>query len=50
MPDGLAEAAIKSHVRVILDKLCVQSRTQAAIYATQIGLVPIDQLGVALVA
>jgi DNA-binding NarL/FixJ family response regulator len=39
---GLAEEAIKSNVRVILDKLCVQSRTQAAIYATQIGLVPVD--------
>jgi DNA-binding NarL/FixJ family response regulator len=39
---GLAEEAIKSNVRGILDKLCVQSRTQAAIYATQIGLVPVD--------
>jgi DNA-binding NarL/FixJ family response regulator len=47
---GVAEEAIRSTVSAILDKLCVQSRTLAAIYATQIGLVPINQLGEALVA
>jgi len=47
---GVAEETIRSSVAGILDKLCVQSRTLAAIYATQIGLVPVDQLGDALVA
>jgi DNA-binding NarL/FixJ family response regulator len=32
-------------VSSILGKLGVQSRTQAALYAGRIGLVPIDQLG-----
>jgi DNA-binding NarL/FixJ family response regulator len=47
---GVAEETIRSSVAGILDKLCVQSRTLAAIYATQIGLLPVDQLGDALVA
>ena len=29
----------------ILGKLGVQSRTQAALYAGRVGLVPLDQLG-----
>jgi NarL family two-component system response regulator LiaR len=41
----VAEAAISSTVTGILDKLHVPSRTLAAIYAGQIGLVPLDQLG-----
>ncbi len=36
---GLREQTIKAHVSHILDKLGVQSRTQAALYAVHIGLV-----------
>jgi NarL family two-component system response regulator LiaR len=35
---SLAEETVKTHVRHILSKLGVQSRTQAALYATRIGL------------
>ena len=42
---SIAEKTVKTHVSSILGKLGVQSRTQAALYAGRIGLVPIDQLG-----
>ena len=35
----IAEATVKTHVRNILQKLCVSDRTQAAIRALRIGLV-----------
>jgi DNA-binding NarL/FixJ family response regulator len=35
---GIAEKTVKSHVSAILAKLGVQSRTQAALYAAQIGM------------
>ncbi len=35
---GIGEKTVKSHVSAILGKLGVQSRTQAALYAAQIGL------------
>ena len=44
---GIAEKTVKTHVSSILGKLGLQSRTQAALYAGRIGLVPVDQLGVA---
>jgi NarL family two-component system response regulator LiaR len=36
----LVEDTVKTHVRHILSKLGVQSRTQAALYAIRIGLLP----------
>jgi len=42
---SIAEKTVKSHVSSILDKLGVQSRTLAALYAARVGLVPLDQLG-----
>jgi hypothetical protein len=42
--------AIRSTVAGILDKLRVLSRTLAAIYAAQVGLVPPDLLGDAVAA
>ena len=42
---GIAEKTVKTHVSSILGKLGVQSRTQAALYAGRIGLVPLDELG-----
>src|SRR5919199_2923392 len=44
---AIAEKTVKTHVSSILGKLGVQSRTQAALYAGRIGLVPLDQLGAA---
>jgi NarL family two-component system response regulator LiaR len=44
---GIAEKTVKSHVSSILGKLGVQSRTQAALYAGRLSLVPLDQLGAA---
>ena len=44
---AIAEKTVKTHVSSILGKLGVQSRTQAALYAGRIGLVPVDQLGAA---
>jgi DNA-binding NarL/FixJ family response regulator len=37
---GLSEKTVKVHVSIILAKLGLQGRTQAALYATRIGLVP----------
>ena len=42
---SIGEKTVKTHVSSILGKLGVQSRTQAALYAGRIGLVPLDQLG-----
>lgn len=42
---AIAEKTVKTHVSSILGKLGVQSRTQAALYAGRIGMVPLDQLG-----
>ena len=41
---NLGEQTVKTHVSSILGKLGMQSRTQAAIYATKIGLAPVAQL------
>ncbi len=42
---GISEQTAKSHVHEILAKLGMLSRTQAAVYATRIGLVPMENLG-----
>ena len=42
---GISEQTAKSHVHEILGKLGMLSRTQAAVYATRIGLVPAENLG-----
>jgi DNA-binding NarL/FixJ family response regulator len=39
----IGEKTVKTHVSSILNKLGVQSRTQAAIYAAQTGLVPLER-------
>jgi NarL family two-component system response regulator LiaR len=44
---GIGEKTVKTHVSSVLAKLGVQSRTQAALYAGRVGLVPVDELGVA---
>jgi NarL family two-component system response regulator LiaR len=41
----IGEKTVKTHVSNILAKLGVQSRTQAALYAVRIGLVPADATG-----
>ena len=41
----IGEQTVKTHVSNILAKLGVQSRTQAALYAARIGLVPADEVG-----
>lgn len=41
----IGEKTVKTHVSNILAKLGVQSRTQAALSAVQIGLVPAQQVG-----
>jgi two-component system, NarL family, response regulator LiaR len=41
----IGERTVKSHVHSILAKLNVKSRTQAALYAVRVGLVPADELG-----
>jgi DNA-binding NarL/FixJ family response regulator len=41
----ITEKTVKTHVSSILGKLGVQSRTQAALYAGRVGLVPLDKLG-----
>lgn len=38
----LVEDTVKAHVKHILSKLGVHSRTQAALYAIQIGLIPFE--------
>jgi two-component system, NarL family, response regulator LiaR len=42
---GIAEKTAKTYVSSILAKLGVESRTQAALYAGRVGLVPVNQLG-----
>jgi len=42
---SIGEKTIKTHVSRILGKLGVQSRTQAALYAGRIGLLPLEELG-----
>ena len=42
---GISEQTAKSHVHEILGKLGMVSRTQAAVYATRIGLVPARSVG-----
>jgi NarL family two-component system response regulator LiaR len=44
---SIADKTVKTYVSSILGKLGVQSRTQAALYAGRVGLVPVDQLGAA---
>jgi DNA-binding NarL/FixJ family response regulator len=39
---AIGENTVKTHVSNVLEKLGVQSRTQAALYAAQIGLVALD--------
>jgi DNA-binding NarL/FixJ family response regulator len=41
---SIGEKTVKTHVSNVLGKLSVQSRTQAALYAVRIGLVPAEQL------
>ncbi len=41
----IGEQTVKTHVGSILAKLGVNSRTQAALYAVRVGLVPADELG-----
>ncbi len=38
----LSERTVRSHVSNILGKLCLKSRTQAALYAIERGLAPLD--------
>ena len=40
---GVGEQTVKSHVSSVLSKLGVQSRTQAALHATRLGLVPASE-------
>jgi len=42
---GIGEKTVKTHVSRILGKLGVHSRTQAALYAGRVGLLPLDELG-----
>jgi NarL family two-component system response regulator LiaR len=42
---SIGENTVKTHVSNVLEKLGVQSRTQAALYAAQIGLVALDGTG-----
>lgn len=39
---GVAESTIKSHMTIVLSKLGVQNRTQAALAARALGLQPRD--------
>ena len=42
---SITEKTAKAHVSGILNKLGLQSRTQAALYAGRIGLLPVGELG-----
>jgi DNA-binding NarL/FixJ family response regulator len=42
---GITERTVKAHVGAVLSKLHLESRTQAALYAARIGLVPVDRVG-----
>ncbi len=42
---SISETTVKTHVSNILAKLGVNSRTQAALHAVRIGLVPSDNIG-----
>lgn len=42
---GIGEKTVKTHVSNILAKLNVQSRTQAALHATRLGLVSVEGFG-----
>jgi two-component system, NarL family, response regulator LiaR len=42
---GITERTVKAHVGSILAKLHLDSRTQAALYAGRIGLIPQNQIG-----
>jgi two-component system, NarL family, response regulator LiaR len=42
---GIGEKTVKTHVSSILAKLELQSRTQAALYAAQMGLVDAEEIG-----
>jgi NarL family two-component system response regulator LiaR len=42
---GITERTVKAHVGSILGKLHLESRTQAALYAGRIGLIPQTQIG-----
>jgi NarL family two-component system response regulator LiaR len=42
---SITEKTVKTHVSNILSKLGVSSRTQAALYAIRIGLVPLEHTG-----
>jgi DNA-binding NarL/FixJ family response regulator len=41
----VAMSTVKTHVNNLYRKLGVSSRTQAALYAVRIGLVPTEELG-----
>ena len=41
---GLTEGTVKGYVSIILDKLGLQDRTQAALFAVRHGLVPPDEV------
>lgn len=40
----ISETTVKTHVKNVLGKLGVPSRTQAALYAVRVGLVPLPEL------
>jgi two-component system, NarL family, response regulator LiaR len=44
---GITVRTVKAHVGNILAKLHLESRTQAALHAGRIGLVPVDRVGIA---
>jgi DNA-binding NarL/FixJ family response regulator len=42
---GVTEQTVKTHVHNLLGKLGMLSRTQAALYAARLGLIPMEQVG-----